>query len=271
MDEKDIYSRPKEAEPEDWEWETEEEDPESSNKMSPLGKILAIIVVLGFLALSFPEWGYLLSDRLDFLSEQQQLSEDEIVRQARPAIVSIESRVWDGPFVSIHRGTGFNISPQGRVLTNRHVVEGAGKIKISFDDGRVFYPEKFMSINELDIAYIDLNSQDLPVIAVDIENKPEKGDMVTIIGNPLGMNKVSQRGQVGDYHWTQENQVPVFDIDVPANPGNSGSPVLNGEARAVGVVFASGQITTEGKEEARALAIPLQALPMKKMNEPPRE
>ena len=263
MDEKDFYKEWQAPEPEDWEWSIDEKEPAADRGMGCLGKILIIILILGFVALSFPEWRLLFSDQLELLSDTQYLNEDEIVQKARPAVVSIESKIWEGPLISTRQGTGFNISPQGKIVTNKHVLDGAGKIKVSFEDGRVFYPEDFVIFENVDVAYIKLNSSDLPFIEVDEERKPKKGDLVTIIGNPLGLRQVSQRGHVGDYHWTSGNKVPVFDIDVPANPGNSGSPVLNGQAQAVGIVFASGKVETQGQMEDRALAIPLREMLVK--------
>jgi S1-C subfamily serine protease len=204
---------------------------------------------------------FVISSQLDFLAGNRALSTDQIVKKARPAVVNIEASVWNGPFRSLHQGTGFNLSPQGKIITNRHVVEGSGKIKVSFGDGRIFYADSFTPVKGADLAIINLHSYNLPAIAIEKKTTAQSGDQVTIVGNPLGLEKISARGQVGQYHLTSGNEIQVFDISVPANHGNSGSPVLNSRARVVGVVFAISTMEVNGQTETRALAIPIRALP----------
>jgi serine protease Do len=246
-------------EPEEWEWElADEELAQAPRKKRWPFTIVALLIILGFAAISFPELKLILSNQLDFLAGNQILTTDQIVKKAKPAVVSIEATVWDGPFLSVHQGTGFNVSPQGKIITNHHVVEGSKKIKISFSDGRVYYADSFNAIKGVDLAIIELHSDNLPAIPVDKKADPRSGEQVTIIGDPLGLEKIAQRGKVGQYHLTSENQIPVFDINVPANPGNSGSPVLDDHGRVIGVVFASSQM--KSSTEVHALAIPIQAV-----------
>jgi serine protease Do len=259
---KDTKSDHKKSEPEDWEWSLADEELKPiARKKSWLYVFVTILLIVGFLALSLPELQIIIASRFDFMADNQRLRSDQIVTTAKPAVVSIEASIWDGLSRSVRQGTGFNISPQGKIITNRHVVEGSNKIKVSFGDGRFFYVKSFIVVPGIDLVTIDLHSQNLPVIGVDKQDLPASGQQVTIIGNPLGLQKIAQRGKVGQYHLTKDNQVEVFDINVPANPGNSGSPVLNDYAQAVGIVFASSQMKIGAHTEVRALAIPINALP----------
>jgi S1-C subfamily serine protease len=217
---------------------------------------------LAFLAISLPNFPYLFSDKLKFIDQSIALKDDEIVRMCRPAVVSIETVVKnDSSALEIHSGTGFNISPQGEIITNKHVVADAGSITVKFADGRKYSPQEYKTAPNADIAVIELGAKDLPTMALNREDWVQEGDMVTIIGNPLGYEFISQKGQVGKFHKTTEDQALVFDIDITVNPGNSGSPVINDQGKVTGVIFASASLEVDGQKESRALAIPVQSIP----------
>jgi len=231
------------------------EESEETTKPGFLRKPIALLILVAFVLFSFPNLSHLLSGKLAFLNENKDLMEDDIVQQCRPAVVSVEA--------GTRQGTGFNVSPEGTIVTNEHIVAGATKIVIRFGDGRSFISHRYQAIPGVDAAVIRLSEEarDLPVIKLSRENTVQSGDTVIIIGNPLGFEQISQRGSVGQFHGVSGSDFPVFDIRVSINPGNSGSPVINEKAEAVGIVFASAFIKNNGSQEPVALALPVQVLP----------
>ncbi len=167
---------------------------------------------------------------MDFLAQNRELYQMN-VQASKLVVVSIEAYRAGQADLGITRGTGFNISTNGVIITNHHVVNNAESVTVSFEDGRKYFARSYEVIPGADVAVIELAADNLPILTLNESNLVQNGDTVTIIGNPLGFENISQRGQVGKFHNWGENTVPIFDIDIPINPGNSGSPVLNRQGR----------------------------------------
>ncbi len=99
---------------------------------------IVLLLVAAFTFLSLPDLQILMADRFEFMSDHARLRDDAIVTAAKPAVVAIEASVANALSHSVRQGTGFNLSPQGRIITNLHIVEDASKIKITFGNGQTF-------------------------------------------------------------------------------------------------------------------------------------
>jgi len=222
-------------------------------------KFGVLLTLLAFLALSYAWLPLLLPPKLDFLSQNKGLSEEELVLQAKPATVNIRA-IKTGAIANTSQGTGFNLQPQGLIVTNRHVVESAASVEITFSDDRRFISQDIEFVAGYDLALIRLKGQELPCLASVSDKGPEIGQVVTIIGNPRGFQRISSRGEVESY-FKIATSLPIFSINANIAPGSSGSPVLNDSGQVVGIIYATRTQRVEGQDQQRALAIPATALP----------
>ena len=217
-------------------------------------KFGVVLTLLAFLALSYAWLPLLLPPQLDFLNQNKGLSEEELVLQAKPAIVNVRT-TRSGALANSSQGTGFNLQPEGLIVTNRHVVESASSVEITFSDDRRFISQDIEFIAGYDLAVIRLKGQELPFLASVSDSWPEVGQVVTIIGNPRGFQRISSRGEVESY-FKIATDLPIFSINANIAPGSSGSPVLDDSGQVVGIIYATRTQRIDGQDQQRALAIP---------------
>lgn len=246
--------------------ETEGEEEISSlpgRRSSLFLKLTALCVIIIFTALvlgGFLEIFTLPS--LDFLVESQRLSRDPLVQELKQAVVRVTAipKGQADPFSRQQRGTGFNISPKGLIVTNRHLVEEAGSLIVSFSGREDCRVAGWWIDPDVDLALITLEEGDFPFLDLEKEMLPQMGEQVMIIGNPLSYPRVVIQGKITGYrelnldHFPQ----PVLEIDASIYGGSSGSPVFNKEGKVVAIIYAS--LKGQGEECARGLALPVALL-----------
>jgi serine protease Do len=134
-------------------------------------------------------------------------------------------------------GSGFIISPDGYILTNAHVVEGADEINVKLTDKRDFKAKVIGADRRTDVALIKIEGTGLPVVKFGDPNKLKVGEWVVAIGSPFGFENTVTAGIVSakGRSLPQENFVPFIQTDVAINPGNSGGPLFNLRGEVVGV------------------------------------
>ncbi|HSU15750.1 trypsin-like peptidase domain-containing protein [Longimicrobium sp.] len=143
------------------------------------------------------------------------------------------------------RGSGFIISPDGYILTNNHVVEGADKIDVVLQDNRHLHATVVGRDPLTDIAVIKVSASGLPTVRLGSSENARIGEWVLAIGNPLDLGTtvtsgiISAKGrglgiigQTSGSRWAIEDFIQT---DAPINPGNSGGPLVNLRGEVVGV------------------------------------
>jgi serine protease Do len=135
------------------------------------------------------------------------------------------------------QGSGFFISADGFAVTNNHVVDGADKVEVTTDDGKIFKAKVIGTDARTDLALIKVEGgADFPFAKLS-DGKPRIGDWVLAVGNPFGLGGTVTAGIVSASGRDIGNG-PYDDfiqIDAPVNKGNSGGPAFNTEGEVMGV------------------------------------
>jgi serine protease DegQ len=136
-------------------------------------------------------------------------------------------------------GSGVIVSPEGIILTNHHVIEGADEIEVAFADGRKRNAKLIGSDPETDIAVLKIDATDLPSpITLGKMESVQVGDVVLAIGNPFGVGQTVTSGIVSALG---RNQLGIntfenfIQTDAAINPGNSGGALVDTKGNLIGI------------------------------------
>ena len=122
-------------------------------------------------------------------------------------------------------GSGVIISPEGYVLTNNHVVDGAKDVTVTLHDKREFKARVVGTDSRTDVAVLKLEGSNFPTLTLADSSKVQIGDIVLAIGNPFGVGQTVTAGIVsatGRGGLGIEQLEDFIQTDAPINPGNSG-------------------------------------------------
>jgi S1-C subfamily serine protease len=138
-------------------------------------------------------------------------------------------------------GSGFIISPDGKVLTNAHVVEGATSVEVTMQDGRTLKGNVIGADSVTDVAAIQLEGNNFPTVPFGDSSKLTPGQWAIAIGNPLGLDHtvtagiISALGRSSSEVGIPDKRVRFIQTDAAINPGNSGGPLLNDKGEVIGI------------------------------------
>jgi serine protease Do len=160
-------------------------------------------------------------------------------------------------------GSGVIISPDGYIVTNDHVVDGATEVRVTLHDRRILKAKVVGTDKLTDIAVVKVNATDLPSIAWGDSGKLEPGQTVLAFGSPFGYFQFSvTRGIVSAVNrqnpYSDDARKPggYIQTDAAINPGNSGGPLVNAHGELVGInTFI---ISNSGSFAGAGFAIPSQ-------------
>jgi tetratricopeptide (TPR) repeat protein len=157
----------------------------------------------------------------------------ELVRRIKPSAVAIET--YDARGEKLSRGSGFFVE-NDRIVTNRHVIEGAHRAEVHSSSGAVFPVKGVLAVDaEGDIALLKIDSPNPAIRPLPLDKtSPQEGESVVVIGNPLGLEGSVTNGIV-----SAVRDIPTFgriiQITAAISSGSSGSPVVNMQGQVIGI------------------------------------
>ncbi len=214
-------------------------------------------ILTPLLLISLPASGQQSEKRPPASASEMTLSFAPVSKRAAPAVVNVNSSrvvrtrptMFDLFFgegaaprnqIAQSLGSGVIVDPDGVIVTNNHVVQGAQELTVSLADRREFDAEVLLSDERTDLAIlkIDAGGEPLPYLDFAPSNALEVGDLVLAIGNPFGVGQTVTQGIVSALARTDVGLSDYnffIQTDAAINPGNSGGALLNMDGDVVGI------------------------------------
>lgn len=165
----------------------------------------------------------------------------DVVDRVSPAVVHVQVRGSRNGRMSQGSGSGVVVSPDGLVLTNNHVIDGAQNISLSQGDGQKFGARLVGRDPDTDLAVLRAEtSEHLQYARLADSKRLRPGQIAIAIGNPLGFQSTVTAGiisAVGRSLRAENGRLidDVIQTDAALNPGNSGGPLVNSAGRVIGI------------------------------------
>jgi len=169
----------------------------------------------------------------------------EIYKAAKDSVAYITSTVYQQSFFfemvpTRALGSGFLISPDGRILTNNHVISGSSKIEVRFSDGSRYTAKVLVADRADDLALIQIDpKKKVPFLKLGDSDGLQVGQKVLAIGNPFGFSGTLTTGIVSSLGREIRNENSTLEglvqTDAAINEGNSGGPLLDSQGNVIGI------------------------------------
>ncbi len=164
----------------------------------------------------------------------------DVVARVAPSVVSIRVTVEGRRGTGEGAGSGFVVAPDGFVVTNHHVVDGASRVSVAFTDGHEVDARVEGTDPPTDLALLRVVEAGLAPVEIGRSEDLRVGQLVIAIGNPLGFQSTVSTGVISALGRNLRGRTGrlienVIQTDVALNPGNSGGPLVDSRGRVVGV------------------------------------
>lgn len=158
-------------------------------------------------------------------------------------------------------GSGVIVNPEGYIITNNHVIDGASDIEVFTQDKKKFRAKVIGTDSRTDIAVLKINGEELPSLTLGDSSKLKVGDVVFAIGDPFGVGETATMGIVSatgrGLGGAIERYEDFIQTDAAINPGNSGGALLDIHGNLIGINTAIITGDGSGGSQGVGFAIPV--------------
>ncbi len=243
-------------------------------KSSGIAFILIVSILLSFIC--GMTGAYLISQTVSVPNVVKNITTSELVENS---ISSSVDKVYNSTVVitasadgkQISTGTGFIYKKSGKlayVMTNNHVIDGADKAQIEFNDSDKKIDAKIIGGDKYaDIAVLTIEDNDYPLVEFGKVDDLKLGDTIFTVGSPMGVNYkgtvtkgiLSGKDRMVDVSLTKSTvadyYMKVVQIDAAVNPGNSGGPLCDVSGKVIGIISLK---IVQDEVEGMGFAIPIE-------------
>jgi S1-C subfamily serine protease len=167
------------------------------------------------------------------------------VAKVSPAVVHVRvkkkmSRRGPAPPEIEGSGSGVIITPDGYIVTNSHVIEGASSVELNLADGTAYGAEVVGQDTATDIALLRVSGPGLPMAYLGDSDKLKVGQLAVAVGNPLGFQSTVTAGVISALGRSLRSRAGrlienIIQTDAALNPGNSGGPLVDARGYVIGI------------------------------------
>ena len=202
--------------------------------------------------------GYKLED-----ATGSKMTVQEVTNKTKDSVVEIKTEsvsadAWMQQYVTEGAGSGVDMTADGYIMTNNHVIDGASKITVTTSDDKEYEAKLVGTDSITDIAVLKISAKNLTPATYGNSDQLAVGDMAVAIGNPLGeLGGTVSAGIISalDRELAIDGKtMTLLQTDASINPGNSGGGLLNGDGQLIVIVVAK---SSGSNVEGLGFAIPI--------------